>query len=296
MRRVPALRQLPPDGFTGHVQRAVVQRFVADVDRRPAVATLEAEGGLDAHGVVQPLLFHVADERLQQRLRAAEEATRANADRHGQLRLVLFALVVEHDQRFAENPPPVLILGVQQLVGRMAAGLLQVLGIALGHHVVVLRLVELHHLVGRVQSLGPLAAGLAIAGDGLAGAADATAWAGHDLDQVVLALAAADAFHDADRILQAVDHGQLQLDAAGGESCLADSRLAADLEEIDRVERNALELLHGVAEHGLGDAAAGAEDHARPGLVAQGQVERLRIELLESQPRLVDHAWQVPAW
>ena len=174
-------------------------------------------------------------------------------------------------------------------MGRVAPRLLQVLGVTVGHHVIVLRLVKLHHLVGRVQPLGPQPAGVGIAGDRLSGAANAAAGAGHDFDQVVLALPAPHLLDHVHGVLQSVDHRQLKFHLAGRDGGLAQPVLAADVGKIDRVERHALQRLHRVAQHGLGHAAACAKNDPGAGLEPQRHVERLRFKISKPKASLLNH-------
>lgn len=106
--------------------------------------------------------------------------------------------------------------------------------------------------------------------DGLAAAADAAAWAGHDLDEVIGRDALADLLHENLRVLERVRDCDVQRMAANLERALLDALEAARLLEVEPLERLARQLVADRAQGGLHDAARRAENRAG----ARGRAER----------------------
>ena len=116
---------------------------------------------------------------------------------------------------------------------------------------------------------------------GLTAAHDAAAAAGHDLDQVVLGLAALDPLHDRSRIGQAADDADLELGALVGEGEFLDG-VGAPEGKAQRAD--ALELLTGTDAVAAENALIGVADDGRGAVVdLPGRVFSNRIWVTPSR-------------
>src|SRR5579859_2283518 len=105
---------------------------------------------------------------------------------------------------FVVDAAAALIRGVQQVMSLLSSDVSKELRITFRNKDVVLRLVQLQHLVGLVEALCSQSTGILHSGDWLSSAPNAPTRAGHHFNQVVAALAGPHLLRDYARISQTV--------------------------------------------------------------------------------------------
>jgi len=162
------------------------------------------------------------------------------------------------------------VMRVQQALGQRSAHIAQVTLVALTHHDIVLRFVQVEHLARGKKSLGAELFVVVGVIEWLPSTVYAALGACHDFDKVVAAFAGGNPVEQHVRIFQAMNNGKPECRAINLDNCLTDPGLAANLDEIQFAERPATQFLDGEAQGRFGYTAGVAEYHAGTG----GETER----------------------
>ena len=188
-------------------------------------------------------------------------------------------------------------MSVEQLVSLVVAGLTQILIIKLLDIGILVALAELEALILGVNSLGALGGNVHVhlhsgGNDGLTAAGYAATGAGHDLNEINLSLAGANAVEKLAGVAQTVSNGgtdSLVANLNGGDLHALKTADGLVVNVLDRLTGE--DVSHGT-EGSLHNAAGSAEDNAGAGgLVAEGRVKDLIGQLGKLNTALLYHGW-----